>query len=191
MRYTARQSMKEGSATMRIRQADIHDLTDIMRLYDEVSDAMIGTAHDCCWRRDGHPTPEFVSGLITGGDMLIAEENGELIGAVATDHDLGHDYVGTEWLTDVPDELAAVVHLLVIRMDQRGKGLSRTLLRECLAREIAKGMRTARLDATANNAPAIALYQSEGFEIVGTGDLDVNPDGDPLIPFVVMERLLF
>jgi ribosomal protein S18 acetylase RimI-like enzyme len=51
-------------------------------------------------------------------------------------------------------------------------------------------MRTARLDATANNAPTIALYQSEGFEIVGKGDLDVNPDGDSLIPFVVMERLL-
>lgn len=175
---------------MHIRQADTHDFTQVMELYGEVSDAMAGTPYDCCWRRDGHPAPDFVRGLITNNVMLVAEEDGNLIGAVGCDHDLGHDYESCAWLTNMPDELVSVIHLLVIRMDQRGKGLSRTLLNACLEQAAAKGMRTARLDATANNAPAIALYQSEGFEIVGKGDLDVNPDGDSLIPFVVMERLL-
>jgi ribosomal protein S18 acetylase RimI-like enzyme len=175
---------------MHIRQANIHDFTQIMELYGEASDAMAGTPYDCCWRRDGHPVPDFVRGLITNNVMLVAEEDGNLIGAVGCDHDLGHDYEGCAWLTNVPDELVSVIHLLVIRMDQRGKGLSRTLLNASLEQATAKGMRTARLDATANNAPAIALYQSEGFEIVGKGDLDVNPDGDSLIPFVVMERPL-
>lgn len=175
---------------MHIRQANIHDFTQIMELYGEASDAMAGTPYDCCWRRDGHPVPDFVRGLITNNVMLVDEEDGNLIGAVGCDHDLGHDYESCAWLTNMPDELVSVIHLLVIRMDQRGKGLSRTLLNACLEQAAAKGMRTARLDATANNAPAIALYQSEGFEIVGKGDLDVNPDGDSLIPFVVMERLL-
>ena len=175
---------------MHIRQANIHDFTQIMELYGEASDAMAGTPYDCCWRRDGHPVPDFVRGLITNNVMLVAEEDGNLIGAVGCDRDLGHDYESCAWLTNMPDELVSVIHLLVIRMDQRGKGLSRTLLNACLEQAAAKGMRTARLDATANNAPAIALYQSEGFEIVGKGDLDVNPDGDSLIPFVVMERLL-
>ena len=175
---------------MHIRQASIQDLAAILELYGEASDAMAGTPHDCCWRRDGHPTRDFVSGLVTGGGMLVAEEDGALVGAVGTDHNLGHDYEGVSWLADVPDELACVVHLLVVRMDRRGQGLSRTILRACLTQAAERGMRTARLDATANNAPAIALYQSEGFSMVGAGDLDVNPDGDALVPFVVMERLL-
>ena len=175
---------------MRIRQADMHDLASIMALYYEASDAMVGTPYDCCWRRDGHPTQDFVRGLIANGGFLVAEEDGAVVGAVGTDHDLGHDYKDASWLADVPDELVSVVHLLVVRMDQRGKGLSRTILNACLAQAVEQGMRTARLDATANNAPAIALYQSEGFVTVGAGDLDVNPDGDALVPFVVMERLL-
>ena len=51
-------------------------------------------------------------------------------------------------------------------------------------------MRTARLDATANNAPAIALYESEGFAQVGAGIVDVEIEGDRYVPFVVMERRL-
>lgn len=70
------------------------------------------------------------------------------------------------------------------------RDVSQTLLRACLEDARRQGMRTARLDATANNAPAIALYQSEGFVQVSAGALDVNPDGDTPIPFVVMERLL-
>ena len=175
---------------MRILQATTSDFADIMELYGQTSDAMTGTQYDCCWRREGHPMPEFVRGLVNNGGMLVAEDKGTLVAAVGTDHDLGHDYEDVTWLVDVPDQLVCVVHLLVIRMDMRGKGLSRALLRDCLGRAAEQGMRTARLDATANNAPAIALYQSEGFTLVGKGDLDVNPDGDTLVPFVVMERLL-
>ena len=175
---------------MRIRQADTSDLVEIMELYHEASDAMAGTAYDCCWRRDGHPTSDFVQGLIAAGGMLVAETDGVLLGAVGIDHDLGHRYDDAVWLADVPDELVCVVHLLVVRMDLRGKGLSRAILRACLSQAVERGMRTARLDATANNAPAIALYRSEGFTVVGSGELDVNPDGDSLVPFVVMERLL-
>ena len=175
---------------MRIRQANSDDFASTMGLYHEASDVMTRTPHDCCWRRDGHPTPEFIRKLIADGGMLVIEDEGALVGTVGMDHDLGHDYEGVTWLADVPDQLVCVVHLLVIRMDRRGEGLSRALLRACLAKAREQGMRTARLDATANNAPAIALYRSEGFAQVGADALDVNPDGDSLIPFVVMERLL-
>ena len=175
---------------MHIRQATIHDLDGIMGLYHEAADTMAGTAHDCCWRRDGHPTTDFVRGLAVADGMLVAEQGGTLVGAVGFDHDLGYDYKGVSWLADLPEELVCVVHLLVVRVDQRGKGLSRTLLCALLAQAKERGMRAARLDATANNAPAIALYLSEGFTTVGTGDQDVNPDGEAPIPFVVLERLL-
>ena len=175
---------------MHIRRAGLDDFTSIMEFYHEASDAMTGTPHDCCWRRDDHPTPEFVRGLIASGGTLVIEDKGTIVGAVGTDHDLGHIYRGVTWLADVPDQLTCVVHLLVIRLDRRGEDLSRMLLRACLAEAREQGMRTARLDATANNSHAIALYHSEGFVQVGEDALDVNPDGDSLIPFVVMERLL-
>lgn len=175
---------------MLIREATGADLGEVMALYGEVSDAMVGTPADCRWRRGGHPSEEFVRGLIEGGGMLVAMEDGGLIAAIGVDHDLGHDYGAVKWLIDVGEELVAVIHLLVVREGWRGGGVARKLLRACLNRERARDMRTARLDATANNAPAIALYESEGFVQVGAGIVDVEIEGDRYVPFVVMERTL-
>ena len=125
---------------MRVRQARTSDFADIMGLYHEASDAMAGTPYDCCWRRDGHPTPEFVRGLITAGGVLVAERDGTLVGAVGLDHDLGHDYRGVAWLADVPDEFVCVIHLLVVRMSERGRGLSRTILRACLEQAVERSI---------------------------------------------------
>ncbi|MDO4797295.1 MAG: GNAT family N-acetyltransferase [Coriobacteriales bacterium] len=175
---------------MHIRQAVSADVDSIMDLYDGVSTAMVGTPYDCRWRRGGHPSREFVSGLVLDEGMLVAFEGDTLVGAVGTDHDLGHDYGELPWLCDVPDHLVAVIHLLVVREGWRGGGISRQLLAACLNVARARGMRTARLDATANNAPAIALYLSEGFYKVGEGVQDVGPRDDPHVPFVVLERVL-
>ena len=175
---------------MRIRQATTQDLNSIMELYRATADPMVGTPYDCRWRSNGHPTPEFVGGLVQDGGMLVAEENNVLVGCVGIDHDLGHDYNNLSYQVVVPDELVAVIHLLVVRESWRRKGLSRQLLSACLSMARERGMRCARLDATANNLPAIALYQSEGFVIVGEDMLDVGLEDDPCVPFVVMERVL-
>lgn len=175
---------------MHIRTAVNTDLNRIMDLYHEAADAMVKTPYDCCWRKDGHPTMDFVRSIIESGIMLIALDNDQLIAAVGIDHDLGHDYGDLRWLTNVPVSQVAVIHLLVVKQNRRGSGLSRQLLRACLDKAQELGMRTARLDATANNAPAISLYHSEGFSQVGAGIQDVGPDDDPHVPFVVLERLL-
>ena len=175
---------------MELRQACERDLQKVLDFYHEASDEMIGTPYDCRWRRDMHPTDEFLSYFVRKGDMSILMDGEALVAAVGIDHDLGHDYGALPWLVDAADEEVAVVHLLAVRQGYRNRGLSRELLRASLDRAQEMGMRTARLDATSNNLPAIALYKSEGFVVVGEGTQDVGPDDDPIVPFVVMERLL-
>ena len=172
---------------MNVRLATTEDYPAIMALYYEASDAMEGTPHDCCWRRGGHPSEAFVQTIIADESYLVACEGSEIVGAVGIDHDLGHEYDDVAWLAGAAEEQVAVIHLLVVRLDYRGRGISRQLLRACLDESRARGMRSARLDATANNAPAIALYESEGFSRVGEGWLDVGPDDNPRVRFVVME----
>ena len=175
---------------MELRQASERELQKVLDFYHEASDEMIDTPYDCRWRRDMHPTDEFLAYFVRKGDMSILTDGEVLVAAVGIDHDLGHDYGALPWLTDASEEEVAVVHLLAVRRGYRGQGLSRKLLRASLDRAHEMGMRTARLDATSNNAPAIALYRSEGFVVVGEGTQDVGPDDDPIVPFVVMERLL-
>ena len=175
---------------MEIRQACERDLSEVLDFYHEASDEMIGTPYDCRWRRDMHPTDELLARFVRSGDLATVWDGDVLVAAVGIDHDLGHDYGQLPWLADVPDEDIAVVHLLAVRKGYRGQGLSRQLLRASLNRAREMGMRTARLDATSNNAPANALYESEGFAVVGEGTQDIGPEDDPIVPFVVMERLL-
>lgn len=175
---------------MDIRLARAEDLHAIMDLYHEVSDAMVDTPYDCRWRRDGHPSTDLVRGLISSGNMLVGTVGHEVIAAVGIDHDLGYEYEEVLWLVDAPPDRVAVLHLLVVARQWRGKGLSRQLLRVCLEHARSDDMISARLDATANNVPAIELYKSEGFQIVGRGSQDVGPQDNPHVPFVVMERPL-
>lgn len=175
---------------MDIRLARAEDFRAIMDLYDEASDAMVDTPYDCRWRRDGHPSTDLVRGFITSRNMLVGTVGHEVIAAVGIDHDLGHEYEEVLWLVDALPDRVAVLHLLVVARPWRGKGLSRQLLRACLEHARVGGMVSARLDATANNVPAIELYKSEGFRVVGRGWQDVGPQNDPHVPFVVMERPL-
>lgn len=175
---------------MRIRLAGEVDLAAVTTLYHEVSDAMIGSPYDCSWRRDMHPSDPFIARLVRDGGMFIAEDEDVIIAAVGIDHDLGHDYGSLSWQVDVPEDEVAVIHLLTVAPAWRGGGVSRVLLRTCLDEARARGMRTARLDATSNNAPAIALYESEGFKRIGYGVQEVGPDDNPFVSFVVMELVL-
>ena len=173
---------------MHTRLATAGDFGGIMNLYLATADAMVGTPHDCCWRRGGHPTPAFIKAFIHNQGMFVVEENGAIVAAVGMDHDIGHDYGDLPWLVDAPDEHVTAIHLLAVREDRRGTGIARRLLRACLDEARRRGMQSARLDATANNAPAIALYQSEGFLQVGAASVDVGLEENPRVPFVVMER---
>lgn len=172
---------------MDVRRAEAADLRAVTTFYHEVSDAMIGTPYDCCWRRDMHPSDELIARLVGEGGMLVACEEGMVAGAAGIDHDLGHDYGPLPWLADVPLDEVAVIHLLAVHPSWRGRGISRLLLEACIDEARRRGLRSVRLDVTDNNAPARALYRSAGFVEVGSGVQDIGPDERPLVRFEVLE----
>lgn len=173
-----------------IRIATEQDLDLVTTFYHELCEAVTGTPSDCYWRRDQHPSDEFIARLVRDGCMYLVMCDGQLGAAAGIDHDLGHDYEQVGWQVDASEQEAVVIHLLATHPDHRGKGLARVLLDRLAKDARTKGAKALRLDATGNNAPAIALYQSEGFACVGTGEQDIHPDGGAPVPFVVMERVL-
>lgn len=65
--------------------------------------------------------------------------------------------------------VASESHLLniAVRPEARDRGVGRALLRECIRRGARKGARKIYLEVRPTNAPAIHLYESEGFVRVG------------------------
>lgn len=100
----------------------------------------------------------FVEAMAAGHHYVAAREDGGLVG-----------YAGVAVLG--PE---AEVHTLAVDPVHQGRGIGRALLRELLAQ--ATGA-TVFLEVRTDNEPAIALYRSEGFTVVGTRRGYYRPSG--------------
>jgi mycothiol synthase len=93
------------------------------------------------------------------GDFLLAER--------ADPEERGGQMVGFNWLKRVPeappDRPEGEIYIIGVADSERGRGLGRSLALLGLHHLRAEGMRTCTLFVEADNAPALALYQSLGF----------------------------
>jgi ribosomal-protein-alanine acetyltransferase len=93
---------------------------------------------------------------------VVAEEAGRVVG-----------YAGLRAPAGAAD---ADVQTIALAEGSRGRGRGRALLRELLAEAARRGIREVFLDVRDDNAPAQALYASEGFAEIGRR-ANYYPDG--------------
>ncbi|MGW6394529.1 GNAT family N-acetyltransferase [Streptomyces sp. NPDC055103] len=94
----------------------------------------------------------------------------------------------------LPTPLAATAHVrqiqgLVVAESVRGRGVARALLRAAAERARAEGARRITLRVLGHNAPARALYASEGFAVEGVLPGELLIDGE-YVDDVLMGRSL-
>lgn len=100
----------------------------------------------------------FLQAIAAGHHYVAAREDGSLIGYA------GLARMGSE----------AEVHTLAVDPTHQGKGIGRALLRALL--DHAMGA-TVFLEVRTDNHPAIELYRSEGFAVIGTRRGYYRPSG--------------
>lgn len=82
---------------------------------------------------------------------LVAIKDGEVLG-----------YVGSQSVLDGADMMNIAVH-----PDHRNQGIGRMLIDELILQLREKGVFSLSLEVRVSNAPAIGLYQTMGFAVVG------------------------
>jgi GNAT superfamily N-acetyltransferase len=87
-----------------------------------------------------------------GGDMLVAREGGAVIGMGA----LAPEGEGRVELCK-----------LHVDMTRQGRGIGRRMVERLIALAAERGFAEVKLHVTATQTPAIRLYQSTGFQLVG------------------------
>lgn len=112
-------------------------------------------------------------------DYLVAEADGRVVGYVR---------IGR------PTPLASNAHVLQIQglavaEEARGRGLGRALIRAAVAEARGRGARRLSLRVLGHNAPARALYESEGFAVEGVQPEEFLLDG-AYVDDVLMGRRL-
>jgi ribosomal-protein-alanine N-acetyltransferase len=143
---------------MEIQPAGIRDLGALRRL------------EHACFEKDAWPLLDLIA-VLTWPDVirLKAVENGELIGFVAGD----------------PRPSEGVIWIATLGVDPRyqRRGIGRALLHAC---EEKASLPTMRLTVRLSNAPAISLYEKEGYRSVDIWKRYYNDEEDGL----VMEKKL-
>ncbi|MEV6049547.1 GNAT family N-acetyltransferase [Streptomyces sp. NPDC052107] len=112
-------------------------------------------------------------------DYLVAEVDGRVVGYVR---------IGR------PTPLASNTHVLQIQglavaEEARGRGLGRALIRAAVEEARGRGARRLTLRVLGHNAPARALYESEGFAVEGVQPEEFLLDG-AYVDDVLMGRRL-
>jgi ribosomal protein S18 acetylase RimI-like enzyme len=98
-----------------------------------------------------------IAALLEERNLFGAFQDGALAGMVG---------VGREQLPKLRHK--ATIRAMFVARDQRGKGVGKLLLAHAVNVAAAMdGVRQVTLDVTAGNAPAIGLYEAEGFTVYG------------------------
>ncbi|MEV5317512.1 GNAT family N-acetyltransferase [Streptomyces sp. NPDC052687] len=125
------------------------------------------------------PDEPFFRDTAGPDDHLVAELDGRVVG-----------YIRLGFPTPLPSN-AHVRHIrgLAVAEEARGKGVGRALLRAAVEDARARGFRRITLRVLGHNAPARALYASEGFEVEGVQPEEFYLDG-AYVDDVLMGRKL-
>ncbi|HEY8481747.1 MAG TPA: GNAT family N-acetyltransferase [Spirillospora sp.] len=112
-------------------------------------------------------------------DLLVAEVDGEVVGAVA------YCPPGTPYAQVAgPDE--AEFRMLAVREKARGRGAGTAMVRACVDRARAAGLRGLRLSTQANMVEAHRMYERMGFVRTPDRDWCPTPDGEKLLTYALV-----
>lgn len=107
-----------------------------------------------------------------GVELLVAELNEEVVGSVALFPVKSDAYNGLVDTLDYPE-----IRMLAVKAESRGKGVAESLIKECIRRTQAKGLRYIGLHTADFMESAVRLYKRIGFVKVPQFDFQPANDG--------------
>ena len=173
---------------MIVRPALEADFERIVTLYEHVVDAMQGSPYDAHWDMGYHPTEQSLRASLASGNLFVAFDRAgsiQPLGAFVLDAEQCAGYELAAWHVNAADSQVAVVHLLAVDPEARGRGVGDALVAGAVVAARSRGAHSLRLDVLVENAPAVALYRRAGFADLGTFPLIY--DGDFAVTAHLME----
>lgn len=164
---------------MRIVEAEMTDIEEIGRLYDDVCDYLSEHENYPGWRKGVYPSRDDAKAGILERSLYIAKDNHRIVGTVILRHKPEEGYKNVDWGTENDYDRIYVIYTLAVHPRAMRLGVGRKLLdfAEKTARK--EGCVSLRLDVVKGNIPAESLYQQCGYKYVGTTSLGYEAYGLP------------
>lgn len=162
---------------MKLQQATLSDYEAILAFYDDVIDRTPDIERYAWWHKGKHPTADGVRAYIEEGSMYLCRKDDAIAAVMALTMYQGEDYHPVEWIKDLADDEAAVIHILAVNPDRQGEGIGAQMVREAVRIAKERGKKSVRLDTLLSNTPAQRLYERLGFVCCGRQHLYAENTG--------------
>lgn len=170
---------KRKEKPMEIRKADMTDIEEIGKLYDDVCDYLCAYENYPGWRKGIYPTKDDAKDGIKESSLYVAKKDNRIVGTFILRHKPEEGYKNVEWFAESNYEKIYVIYTLAVHPDFSRAGIGKQLLE--FAEELARKEEciSLRLDVVKDNIPAENLYKKCGYKYVGTTSLGYEEFGLP------------
>ena len=169
-------------------RATAADFDAVWQLYKDVCESQKNDQYGPDWTLGVYPARTDIEGHIEAGDLYVGHAGEKIACAmVVTSHE-DPEYAGVPWkLKAAPDEVA-VIHLLAVSPDFRGRGHGAELVRAAIDIARRGGARVMHLDVVPGNLAASRIYEEAGFSLSCTHEIFYEDTG--LMAFDMYELAL-
>ena len=171
---------------MQLMPAD--DFEKIKAKYIEVIEHTPGMEQYARWVYGQHPTDELLQAHLRNNEMYVLMDQENIAGMTAVVMHQERDYEAVPWAEMLVNDEAAVLHLLAVCPEYRGKQLGRVILEKAVDLAFKNGKKALRLDTLQSHLPAQRMYERSGFSYRGKQHLYAGNTG--WTDFLYYEKLL-
>ena len=157
-----------------IRQATFDDIELIEDAYNEHFMHEMEHGAFTVFKKGVYPTRKDAEKAVDSGTLYVYEENNRIVGSVILDGVQPEEYTKIVWKQPFRDEEIMVIHLLMVRPSEAGKGIATSLVRFAMELAGTCSCKALRLDTGSQNIPAVSLYKKAGFQIVAEDSMKVG-----------------
>ena len=172
------------------RAANAQDIPKLLDFYHFMIDFVRESDIKLLWKRDSHPSDEFITEAVNEGDAFIGVESDsrQIACAVVLNEDAAPGYENVPWATRDLSGRAGVLHVLATHPEWRRQGLGRGILEFAVEEAKQRDYESIRLDTLTYNTPAKSLYSECGFDYLGDFPVDYGDFGIPEVS--IYEKVL-
>ena len=172
-----------------MEKGTLQDLDELECLYNDLIDYLDGHVNYPGWKKDIYPAREDAEAGIKEGNLFVARTpEGKIAGTVILRHTPEEAYSKIDWNIDSDYSKILVVYTLAVHPDYLHKHVGSYIMEFILSYAQQTNMKAVRLDVVKDNIPAIRLYESCGFQHMGTIDLGYGEYGLDL--FELYQKIL-
>lgn len=148
------------------RKANMNDLDDIAKIYDEIHTGIESGDLVVGWVRELYPTRKTAKDSILRGDMFVLEDNGEVVASGIINQKQGSKYPEASWDYEVSGDKVMVLHTLVVSTKMRGNNYGPKFVKFYEEYALESGCPYLRMDTNVLNTHARKLYKELGYKEV-------------------------